>query len=893
MLNFLAWYLVVSLLGLLTFPLAYRLFPALADRGYTLTRALGLLLWGYIFWILASLGVLQNDLGGLLLAMFILLALNAWAFWSLDHRRQTVNNGESTVHRPSSILAWLKTNLRLVITTEVLFFLAFVLWAFVRACRPNIETAGGEKVMEVAFINAILHSPTFPPHDPWLSGYAISYYYFGYLMAAMLARLTGTLGSVAHNLMSALIFALSAVGAYGILYNLLSAYRNHTASDRQPPTANRQTPVAKSQPLLANLSLLGPLFLLLVGNLEGFLAILQRHNVFWKLDSNGVATSTFWKWLGIAELQDAPHYFDWFWRASRVVQDCALVGKNCGEVIDEFPAFSFLLGDLHPHVLVIPFGLLAIQMALNLLLGGWKGETKILGFRIPVPPLGLVFTAVVLGGLAFLNTWDILPFTALFLAASVIRHVRERGWGWERLEELFALAIPLGVLCLLLYLPFFAGFSSQAGGILPNLINPTRGAHLWVMFGPLFIPIFAYLVYLWRAEKQPVNWLVGGVVAMGISLLLWVFSWLVGLLASRLQYGSPAGLAQSQGFSSFAGFFAAATVRRFAYIGGWLTLAALLAFAIAFLARAARHQDAESPASSKESASSLAGLQHSVFTVHHFILLLILIGSLLVLAPDYIFLHDIFGYRTNTVFKFYFQAWILWSMAAAFGAAVLLQNLRRLWGWVYGIGLGIVLLMALCFFVNGLPYKANDFKIATFQQRLKTARAAGDPAPLSTALSVWTLDGARLFESQYPDDAAAARWLAAAPPGVVAEAVSLDTYSDYGRMSVYSGQPAVLGWWWHEYQWRGSLNPQLSPIQDLTCRAAFSYDSRRMRSDDVACLYSTTNWNEASEIITQYNIRYIVVGTLERNSMHLDEAKFQVHLLPIFKSGNVVIYEVP
>ena len=62
--------------------------------------------------------------------------------------------------------------------------------AFVRANNPEISTAGGEKWMETAFINAILHSPMFPPHDPWLSGYAISYYYFGYVMTAMLAKLT-------------------------------------------------------------------------------------------------------------------------------------------------------------------------------------------------------------------------------------------------------------------------------------------------------------------------------------------------------------------------------------------------------------------------------------------------------------------------------------------------------------------------------------------------------------------------------------------------------------------------------------------------------------------------------------------------------------------------------
>ena len=64
---FISWYILITLLGWITFPLAFRLFPALADRGYTLSRAFGLMLWGFIFWLSANFGFAQNDLGGLLL----------------------------------------------------------------------------------------------------------------------------------------------------------------------------------------------------------------------------------------------------------------------------------------------------------------------------------------------------------------------------------------------------------------------------------------------------------------------------------------------------------------------------------------------------------------------------------------------------------------------------------------------------------------------------------------------------------------------------------------------------------------------------------------------------------------------------------------------------------
>ncbi len=56
-----------------------------------------------------------------------------------------------------------------------------------------------------------------------------------------------------------------------------------------------------------------------------------------------------------------------------------------------------------------------------------------------------------------------------------------------------------------------------------------------------------------------------------------------------------------------------------------------------------------------------------------FVLLLIVLGVLLIIGPDFLYLQDNFGYRINTVFKFYYQAWILLSLASAYGTAVLLR----------------------------------------------------------------------------------------------------------------------------------------------------------------------------------------------------------------------------
>ena len=870
MLQFFLWYLLITLVGWLTFPLAYRLFPALAERGFSLARPLGLLVWGYVFWMMASLGLIQNDGGGLLLALVVLAAVSAVTLRKKETRQ--------------ALLQWLRSHVRMIVVVEVLFFLVFAAWAFVRASNPNIEVSGGEKTHELAFINAILRSPTFPPHDPWLSGYAISYYYFGYVMTAMLAKATGTLGSVAHNLMSALIFALSFIGAYGILYNLLAVWRS-----RQPaalPMAPAQ--VRDERPSLG-IPLLGPLFLLFVSNLEGFLEVLNSLGFIWKLGNN--PTSAFWSWLDIKGLVDPPvlplsliphRVFNWWWQASRVIQDYDLA-HNFREIIDEFPAFSYLLGDLHAHVLAMPFDLLVVAVALNLFLGGWKGQTNLRFYRLSIDPIGFLFGGLILGGLAFLNTWDILGGFALLAGAYILSRALECGWTWERLTDLFALCVPVGLLAIVLYLPFYVGFQSQAGGILPNLDSPPRGAQLWVMFAPLFLAMLAYLVYLWRAEKRPGNWRLGFGLAAGLAVFLWLFSWALAFLALRLKPDLVSGFLDSECSGSVALCFTLTSLRRLSYISGLLTLLCLLGIALALLVKAGDRKPR-----TDEPRESLVG--HPL----PFVLLLITLGALLVIAPEFVFLRDLFVNRMNTIFKFYYQAWLMWSLVAAFGVAVLWQKLRAGWGWVFRISLLVILIMALAYPVFALPSKTNDFQLPAFAQNLKAAQAAGDPAALQTAARVWTLDGAQAFQTQYPDDAAAANWLLNAPEGVIVEAFNkTSSYTDYSRMSVYSGDPTVLGWWYHEWQWRGNLDDLVSPITDLTCKAKDSYDPRRMRSDDISCLYETNNWNVASEVISQYNIRYVVIGTLERRDYHINEILFQQHLKPVFQQGQVVIYEVP
>ena len=852
MLSFLSWYLTLTLMGWLTFPLAYRMLPALPDRGYAFSRILGLLLWGYGFWLLGSLGVLYNDRGGILLALALVLMLSAWAvgkdlpgFWR------------------DELSSWLRNSGDYVIAVEALFLAAFACLAFVRAANPDV--LGTEKPMELAFINAILHSPSFPPHDPWLSGYAISYYYFGYVLVALLAQLTATSGSVAFNLGLSSVFALSAVGAYGLVYNLLAVW----------DWGNKSMPARPVHTKPANLiyPLLGVLFVLLIGNLEGVLEVLHARGLFWSValpDSAaaGELVSPFWKWMDIKDLDEPPTQpfttvptrYLWWWRASRVVQDYNFIGDPL-EIIDEIPSFSYVLGDLHPHVLAMPFALLTMALALNLSLGGSRGKISLgkpsstqLNLHLNLP--SFVLAAVVLGGMAFLNTWDFPIYVALFAGAYTLWRAQEpgldgssrSGWNWERLKDFITLGLALGIGGGLCYLPFYVGFSSQAGGILPNLIYPTRGAHLWVMFGLVFLPIGAFLVYLGRSLRvqpapgsskyTPVR------LAIGVVFALWLFSLLLSFMITTLPILGDLYMG-SLAASDRGSLFLEAVRRRFINLGGWVTLAALLAASLTFLAKAGE-QGGITGEDKKEKGSSGFPVSHA------FALLLILMGTLLVLGPEFFYIRDQFGWRINTIFKFYYQAWLIWGIAAAYGTVVLMETFSRRWDLLSRLGVALLLGAGLVYPVLGFWTKTEGFHPS----------------------QGWTLDGVAYLERQSPDEMAAIRWLQDAPPGVVVEAVG-GSYSAFARVATFSGQPNVLGWPGHESQWRGGAKEMGS------------------READIERLYRSNRWEEVQALMEQYHIRYVFVGSLEHSQYKVNDEKFNRFLQVVFEQGSVKVFEVP
>jgi uncharacterized membrane protein len=475
--------------------------------------------------------------------------------------------------------------------------------------------------------------------------------------------------------------------------------------------------------------------------------------------------------------------------------------------------------------------------------------------------------AIAAGGLAFLNTWDFPIYVALFAGAFGLARYQRDGWSSRILTEFIENGAALGIAGILLYLPFYVGFSSQAGGVLPSLSFFTRGVNFWIMFAPLLVPILAWLAWLWSRRGNRAALRKGLIFSAALVGGLWLISYLFGGIVLSLsgignalaQSGSGigamlrdlGGLFLSLQYGELAPVYADSPLamiwnsigRRLSSPGTWLTLFAVIAGVWALLA-ARRTEHPHAPVDVTEQ-------EYGLPSVHPFLLLLVLVGAGLALAPEYLYLRDQFATRMNTIFKFFFQVWILWSLAAAYATALIWQAVSSREVIFARITIALVVMMGLAYPIFGLGMRIHGMQPENM-----------------------TLDGTAHIDRFNPDEMAAIRFLRQVPVGPVAEAVG-GQYSGYARIATNTGLPTVLGWPGHQSQWRGGGAEMGS------------------RQPDIQTLYETPRWSDAQTIIERYGIRYIYIGGLERGAYRVNEVKFQNTLTPVFQQGAVVIYEVP
>jgi YYY domain-containing protein len=761
------WLLIVELLGIISFPLAFSAFPGLRDRGWGLSKVLGLLILAWATWFPSSLKLLPFDHWAVVLVFALLAALGALVAWL----------------RRDVFWSFVRARWRLLVIGEALFLVAFLVFTWIRALDPDLWHIyrGGEKPMELAFINGILRSRYMPPLDPWFSGGYINYYYYGQYLIAVLIKLTGIAPTTAFNLAIPLLFGLTASAAFSVVAGMTGRWWAGS---------------------------MGGVGLVVVGNLDGLLQL-----------GDQVRASL------AGQLLPA---FD-YWRSSRVIPF----------TINEFPYWSFLYADLHAHLIDLPIVVVIVAACGSLLRSGGIFGVR---WRVVVPTLAVA--ALALGAAWCTNTWDLPTYGALLalvLLLQLLPSGSQRQGVWQTIRSIrwpamrnVALAIALTFAgAYALYLPFHANFQNFVSGIGP-VTTPTSPVLFAVLFG---IWLFLVVTFFFIEARDRLESLLGNDGSRYQRLLV--------LLA------------------------ASALILLLAFVISLKVFLLVLLGVGVYLAFDGRH-------------SPLKRLTY----------LVILLGLAVAFGVEIIYVRDFLDHsdweRMNTVFKFYYQVWVLLSLG---GTLALSQVIGRIlpvaradvsdlsepvepdgvvvasddggdeadalphplgfdWGGMLRGGMRFAWALAFA----GLLLGSSVFLVEGTQARVSDPAiwAAVQPPPGGIQPQGLSLDGLAYMRGWYPSDYAAINWLndhvGGAPTIVEA---SNGPYAWYSRVSIYTGLPAVLGWSSHESQQRYG-------------------DPVWARQSDVQSFYGDEDPASAVQFLRKYHVSLVYIGNLERTCYMTD-----------------------
>ena len=581
--------LVVELIYLLTLPLAFFIFRPLPDRGILLARILGLLAVCYVAWLVVSLGWMDFSRGAVYVGMGAVTVASGVVLWFV--RRE----------------AWefVRRRWRLLVFSEVLFLAAFLAFVAVRYFNPDLwhPYRGGEKPMELAYLTAVFRSTTLPPFDPWFAGGYLNYYYWGYFVVACVNRVAAIVPTTAFNLAVPLFLALTLTGAFSLGYNLAAGVRQAGVRQRNGDAASNRSRMLP--PLLCGLA--AALLTAVIGNLDGIVQIVQGA---WRMVVDGAA------WAG----------FD-FWRSSRMIPpldsfeppvlafwlpDFIPGDAGASWHITEFPFFTFLFADLHAHMMVIPFTLLALGLGMCLVAGlrnsgrGWLAATALA-------------LAVTLGALWAINSWDYPSYVILTLGLVAVAALFTRGSPWRKLTLFAVLGAGIVVVSLLSFWPFHHHYETFNNGLDASRWRTPVDRFL-AIHGLFLFVIATYLIVRTRSDLA----------ALARSMWRWEGTpletrWLRVILAPLI---------------------AAAVV--VAVLGYWNVLLLLVLLALVVVAGWRALQSPE-PSRPYEAV----------------ILAMVAMAALIAIGVDFVTVEGDIG-RMNTLFKYYLEVWVFLAIAAAY-----------------------------------------------------------------------------------------------------------------------------------------------------------------------------------------------------------------------------------
>ena len=563
----------------------------------------------------------------------------------------------------------------------------------------NAEIHGTERFMDMAFFNASALTNYFPPVDPWRAGGSINYYYYGHYLFALVTRFSGIATNFTYTFTLGVIFSSAVMLSWAFVKRFTNS--NFFAV------------------------------------LAGFFAAVSG-TVAFSFCVLGAKAPAICSWMKSTRLYE-PSY-----------------------IINEIPSYSFTVGDLHAHLIALPFFMLALILIYDL-------------FKAPEPKYDLMFAlTIILVSLGLINPWDFVSLTIVIPMIVFIRILRTKKFNYKYILK----AAAIGIFAMILMLPFLARFESGASGI-------------------GFAPSYA-------AQNTLI----------------------------RKQYPTPL----------------------HGWLGMWAGFLALVAI-------------------------SIAAMRKKIFNTENYPVVLVLSAVLLLAGVELFFIRDVYSlanppyFRANTVFKFGFHTWILLSFSAMVFAGQTWDEYKKNPTKTRRVRPLIRLLMAsvpvVVFFGAYYPYQAiNQFYLST-------------PPPYS-------LDGSLFLKRLYPDDYETVQWMKnnILKREVVVEAAG-DSYSDYGRLGVFTGSINPIQWLTHQWTWH--FNPPKNAKPGTAIESGWGKVAAI--SGEVRIIYESSDINQTKALLNKYSAKYIYIGDLERKEYPaLNEQKFHEIGKIVFSSGDSKLF---
>lgn len=696
---FLKWWASLLVLGIGFLPLTGRLFPSFKDGGWLVSKVLGIAGSGFIIWLLVCCR-LAAFTAPVCVSITTAVILLIWLFLS----------GRNNIRENDASRPFFAGDFGTVLDDELIFTFSFLIWTYFAGFHP--AAYGTEKFMDYGFMAAMMRSETLPAKDLWYAGGVLNYYYGGQYFAVFLTKLTGTQVAQTYNLMRTMVAGFAYALPFVLVRQMILDIRDREHKFREGLA------VLGGHLAGAGVSLAGNMHYVVVGKLL--------------------------PWIRkIFHLPEGDYTY-WFPNSTRYI---GYYPAESDKTIHEFPSYSFVLGDLHAHVVNVMFVLTVICLIYAMVQKYKKnhylyygmisehltGENKKFYQNIVkealLEPYVWIFSFFI-GLFHWTNYWDfVIYFVMGGLGVIYCNYLKfcqlpDRKWRMKVTVVVSILhAVWVWIWGSLFALPFTLQFETMVNGV-ALAQNHSRPYQWWLIWGLPFLVTVFYMIFVVRDRKKDE------------------------ILPEASDF-----------FGIILGFSA--------------------------------------------------------------------IG--LILIPELVYVRDIYEKeyaRSNTMFKLTYQAFIMFGILMGYAFVRLWMEKK------HGIRKTIITFGFVCFI--GCCFYITTAVHAWFGQVWDRNQYQG-------------LDATAFLEKNFAEDASAIRWLNENVEGtpVVLEANG-DSYSDYERVSAMTGLPTILGWYVHEWLWRGGT-------EELNQRIGI-----------VEAVYTSSEQELVKSILEEYQVEYIFVGRMEQ-----------------------------